>query len=49
MLVTTEECCTLELVELVDVVDLGDAATTTKQIWFGTLPDSEFGLGFFRD
>jgi hypothetical protein len=32
-----------------DVVDLGDATLETKQVWFGQLPDSAFGLGFFRD
>jgi hypothetical protein len=43
MVVTTDECRTL------DLVDLGDASIETRQVWFGTLPDSVFGLGFFRD
>jgi len=42
MIVTTDECCPL------DLVDLGDASVETKQVWFGPQPDSEFGLGFFR-
>lgn len=43
MVVTTDERCTL------DLVDLGDASIETRQVWFGMLPDSVFGLGFFRD
>jgi hypothetical protein len=43
MFVTTDESLPIEL------VDLGDATVETKQIWFGTIPDSVFGLGFFRN
>lgn len=32
-----------------DIEDLGDAAVETRQVWFGTQPDSMFGLGFIRD
>jgi hypothetical protein len=46
MFVTSDESCTAEIVE---IVDLGDATVETKQIWFGTIPDSVFGLGFFRN
>lgn len=42
MFVVTDEQCAL------DLVDLGDATVETKQVWFGMLPDNEFGLGFYR-
>ena len=60
MVVTTDERCTLtrvervdpvelvEPVEFVELADLGDASVETKQVWFGQLPDNQFGLGFFR-
>lgn len=34
--------------ESVEMVDLGDATQETRQVWFGTQPDSTFGLGWFR-
>ncbi|WP_280178333.1 hypothetical protein [Steroidobacter agaridevorans] len=43
MYIPNDENCTLEL------VDLGNATLETKQIWFGQLPDAQFGLGFFPD
>jgi hypothetical protein len=43
MFVPTDESGPLEL------VDLGDATVETKQVWFGAVPDSVFGLGFFRN
>lgn len=43
MVVATDESGLLEL------IDLGDAGLETKQVWFGQLPDSQFGLGFFPD
>lgn len=43
MIVSTDERVVVEL------VDLGDASVETRQVWFGQLPDSQFGLGFFRD
>lgn len=42
MFVPTDEHDELE------IVDLGDATVETRQVWFGQLPDSVFGLGFFR-
>lgn len=43
MFVIIDESCPVEL------VDLGDATVETRQVWFGTLPDNAFGLGFFRN
>lgn len=55
MIVSTDERVVVELVESaapvepVELTDLGDASVETRQVWFGQLPDSQFGLGFFRD
>lgn len=38
----------VELDESTEIVDLGNATQETRQIWFGTQPDSQFGLGWFR-
>jgi len=42
MFIATVERCSI------DLVDLGDASVETRQVWFGWLPDNEFGLGFYR-
>lgn len=31
------------------MIDLGDAMSETRQVWLGSLPDSYFGLGIVRD
>jgi len=46
--ISIDEICLIDESAPLDVVDLGDGAVETKQIWFGNLPDSQFGLGRFR-
>jgi hypothetical protein len=46
MYIPTDESCNESTLEF---EDLGDAMLETKQVWFGQLPDNQFGLGFFRD
>jgi len=48
MNITIDENCSTEERALLEVVDLGDAGVETRQVWFGTVPDSQFGLGWFR-